>query len=54
MICRLYPVVRGLVKVSVYALGLYAEEKEAAARLQGEAKGGCPVCAACLSSCIVE
>jgi hypothetical protein len=32
----LYPLVGGLVKVSVYALGLYAEETQAVARLQGK------------------
>lgn len=32
---RLYPLVGGLVKVSVYALGLYAEETQAVEKLRG-------------------
>ena len=32
---RLYPLVGGLVKVSVYALGFYAEEMQAVAKIRG-------------------
>lgn len=38
MACRLYPLAKGLVKVSVYAMAFYAEVTQAAARLKSKLK----------------